>query len=141
MTYGLLCGGVKGVLYFTYELKSWKYNIENYGRMWSGLKSLARELNDLQQILLSVEPAADISVKPEGLTVLWMIRRYSDADHLFVVNLQNSKVEKVFTFADGRTVGGEEVFTGRKTAVKGGEVRLTLDPNGVQYIRVPGVPR
>jgi len=134
MAWQCIAEGADGLVFYSwFELR----NDQQYpfAERWEEVKTVAREINEMVPVLLSIDPVPEIVVcAPEA--VHWTTRAHDGGLYLFLVNDSESPVTASIRLPDwpGRvTLGDRDVSVDAD-----GVLTVEMEPLGVQICRVEG---
>jgi len=133
MTWQCICEGADGLIYYSwFDLH--KDQTASFEERWAEVKAIAQEVADLAPVLLSIEPAPEVTVEADE-AIHWTIRSLDGVTWLMMVNDSTEPAAATIRFAEppGRlTVGDAEI------AVDGPRARLEFTPLEVKMLRWGG---
>ncbi len=116
LVYLAITAGAKGLMYYTYSDYNWDADThwsipEDYPEINEGLKKIHAEIEELAPIILSKDAEETIILKPNNLSIHFLLKEYNKKLYLIAVNSAPKAVTVTFCFPELKMVNIEDFFT------------------------------
>ncbi len=136
MAWMCLTSGANGLVFYSFFDLIRAEDLQPFDGRWADITKMAREIRDLEPVLLSVEPAPRPTSAPAADSpVSWRVYGERGGLVLAVVNSQREATTATFAFPTPFS-RAEALLGGAPVAVSGGKLNLELGPLAVKVMRL-----